>query len=69
MKRCNRPALAYSWFNGYRCCPKCLEDMRPETRANMVPSLEVVGPCDRPIETPAQFWARYPDATWHRHHA
>lgn len=62
MKRCDRPAIYCTANNGFRVCRDHYDeandpavvwiDMRAEGPGPF-------GPCDKPIETPAQFWARH----------
>ena len=59
MKRCNKPAFYFSWFNGFRACHDCISKGRGHEFDSMVVSELVQGPCDRPIETRAEFFERW----------
>ena len=59
MKRCDKPARAYSWFNGFRACDDCIAVAEPHEMDSMVATDETVGPCDKPAETRSEFWARH----------
>lgn len=67
MRRCNENPVYYSETNGYRLCESCYQDglMNGEDMGGMVhdPGFDsgIVGPerCDKPIETAAEFWARW----------
>ncbi len=51
MKRCDKPATHYSWFNGFRACDDCIANGQPHEFDAMVDAGTTVGPCDKPVET------------------
>ncbi len=48
MKRCDRPALWYSWFNGFRMCQTCYTAKVDCTDPLVRSTHGTVGPCDVP---------------------
>ncbi len=62
MKRCDKPAKSYSWFNGFRACDECIAAGEPHEFDTMIRTAEVQGPCDKPVETRDEFFARIADA-------